>query len=173
MAPAVCASASGLPFRDAAFDGVLAILTLHHWPDLSRGLAEMRRTSRKRIVILTFDTSVGNFWLTDYFPEILALDGEMMPSLSEVRRHLGDFEVIDVPVPHDCVDGFLGAFWRRPEAYLEEQVRNGTSVFSLMSDVDTGVQRLRADLDSGDWHKRYGSLLNQSELDLGYRLLVA
>jgi len=172
-APAVCASASELPFQDGAFDASLAVLTVHHWPDLARGLTELRRTTRKRRVILTFDTSVGNFWLTDYFPEILTLDEEMMPSLSEIRRHLGDFDTVDVPISHDCVDGFLGAFWRRPEAYLEAEVRNGTSVFSLMTDVDTGVKRLRTDLESGEWLKQYGGLLEKSELDLGYRLLIA
>ena len=172
-APAVCASAEGLPFRDDAFDASLAVLTIHHWPDLDIGLGELKRIARKRTVLLTFDTSVGNFWLTDYFPEIPLLDAEMMPSLSKIGRYLGDFEVIKVPVPHDCVDGFLGAFWRRPEAYLEEEVRSGTSVFSLMTDVDRGVARLRADLDSREWQKRYGAILAESELDLGYRLLIA
>lgn len=172
-APAVRGSASALPFRDEAFDGSLAILTLHHWPDLEGGLDELRRTSRKRTVILTFDTSVGGFWLTDYFPEISEIDAESMPPISKIRRHLGVVDVLDVPVPHDCVDGFWGAYWRRPEAYLHADVRNGISVFSNMQHLESGLERLRSDLESGEWHSRYGSVLEKQELDLGYRLLIA
>ncbi len=172
-APVVRASATALPFRDAVFDASLAILTLHHWPDLSRGLDELRRASRRRTVILTFDTSVGGFWLTDYFPEILEIDARSMPAISDLARQLGKVEVVDVPVPHDCVDGFLGAYWRRPEAYLQPAVRNGISVFPQMADVESGVDRLRADLASGAWRDRYGWLLDRQEFDLGYRLVVA
>ena len=119
-------------------DRSLAILTLHHWPDLERGLDELRRTSRKRTVILTFDTSVGGFWLTDYFPEILEVDSKTMPPISKIRRHLGDVAILDVPVPHDCTDGFLGAYWRRPEAYLQAEVRTGISLFSRLP-VNVGL----------------------------------
>jgi len=171
--PAVRASATQLPFRDASFDASLAVLTVHHWPDLSRGLAELRRVARARVVILTFDTSVGGFWLTDYFPAIREIDQRSMPAVSEIQRSLGASEVFDIPVPHDCVDGFLGAYWRRPHAYLDPGVRSAISVFCRIEDVDSGVARLRADLDSGEWHRRNGPVLERSEVDLGYRLIVA
>jgi len=171
--PAVRASATHLPFRDASFDASLAILTIHHWPDVSRGLEELRRAARNTVVILTFDTSVGGFWLTDYFPEIMEVDRQQMPPLSEVQGRLGPSEVFDVPVPHDCTDGFLGAYWRRPHAYLDAGVRSAISVFSQIVDVDSGLSSLRADLESGDWHRRYGSVLDSPEMDLGYRLVVA
>ena len=172
-APAVRGTAAALPFADASFDASLAVLTIHHWPDLAGGMHELRRTARKRVVLLTFDTSIGGFWLTDYFPEILELDAQAMPSFDELRKHLGAFRVEEVPVPHDCVDGFLGAYWRRPEAYLEPAVRNATSVFSMLKELDAGVERLSTDLASGEWQQRYGHLLERDELDLGYRLLVA
>jgi ubiquinone/menaquinone biosynthesis C-methylase UbiE len=54
-APAVQASARRLPFRDLSFDAALAILTIHHWPSLGDGLAEMRRVARQRVAILTWD----------------------------------------------------------------------------------------------------------------------
>lgn len=93
----------------------------------------------------------------------------------EIRSHqLPDrIEVFDVPVPHDCSDGFLGAYWRRPEAYLEEEVRAAISVFSRIGSLEAGLVRLRADLESGEWQRRYGSLPRRTELDLGYRLVVA
>lgn len=171
--PAVRASATDLPFRDESFDASLAILTLHHWPDVSRGIDELRRAARRTVVILTFDTSVGGFWLTDYFPEILEIDQRTMPAVSAIERQLGKARVFDVPIPHDCADGFLGAYWRRPHAYLDAGVRSAISVFSRIGSLEAGLARLRADLESGSWHRRYGGLLSRSSLDLGYRLLVA
>ncbi len=171
--PAVRASATNLPFRDESFDAALAVLTVHHWPDVRRGIEELRRTARKTVVILTFDTSVGGFWLTEYFPEILAVDQRSMPPMSTIQLQLGTTEVFDVPIPHDCTDGLLGANWRRPHAYLDAGVRSATSVFSQIGDLEPGLSRLRADLESGSWHRRYGHLLSRHELDLGYRLIVA
>ena len=171
--PAVRASATNLPFRDESFDASLAVLTLHHWPDLSRGIGELRRAARRTVVILTFDTSVGGFWLTDYFPEILEVDRRTMPALSAIVRQLGTSRVFDVPIPHDCTDGFLGAYWRRPHAYLYASVRSAISVFSRIGSLEPGLTRLRADLESGAWHQRYGHVLDRLEIDLGYRLVVA
>jgi SAM-dependent methyltransferase len=171
--PAVRASATNLPFRDENFDASLAVLTLHHWPDLSRGIEELRRAARRTVVILTFDTSVGGFWLTDYFPEILDVDRRTMPALSAIERHLGTSKVFDVLIPHDCTDGFLGAYWRRPHAYLDAGVRSAISVFSRIRSLEPGLSRLRADLESGAWRRRYGHVLDCSEIDLGYRLVVA
>jgi SAM-dependent methyltransferase len=172
-APAVRASASSLPFRDGAFDASLAVLTIHHWPDLEGGLRELRRAARRRVVILTFDPSVAAFWLTDYFPEILEIDRRTLPAMSVLRRHLGRIQVFDVPIPHDCADGFLGAYWMRPEAYLSADIRAAISVFSKMRDVEHGLDVLRRDLASGEWHRRYAELLRRSTIDLGYRLVVA
>lgn len=171
--PAVRASATDLPFRDESFDAALAVLTLHHWPDPARGIAELRRVARATVVILTFDTSVGGFWLTDYFPEILEIDRRTMPELSLIERQLGTAEISSVPIPHDCSDGLLGAHWRRPEAYLDAGTRGATSVFARIGNVETGLARLRDDLESGAWRRRYADLLDRDEIDLGYRLVVS
>jgi SAM-dependent methyltransferase len=172
-APVVRASATHLPFRDASVDAALAVLTIHHWPDLSRGLRELRRVARQTVVILTFDPSADWFWLIDYFPEMPDIDRQSMPSLAEIQRHMGSITVFDVPIPHDCMDGFLGAYWRRPQAYLDANIRSAISLFSKLRSVETGLAALRADLDSGVWYKRYQHLLDRSELDIGYRLIVA
>jgi SAM-dependent methyltransferase len=171
-APAVRASGTGLPFRDASFDASLAVLTLHHWPDPALGIRELRRVARHRVVILSFDPS-ARFWLADYFPEIPEIDAASLPPLSELASRLGRVAVSEVPVPHDCTDGFLGAYWRRPERYLDASVRSAISVFSRLRRLDAGLAALRADLASGAWQRRYGQLLAQDELDLGYRLLVS
>ena len=172
-APAVRASATHLPFRDEIFDASLAVLTIHHWPDLGRGLQELRRASRRNVVILTCDPSLTGFWLTDYFPEILEIDRRIMPPLAELERHLGRIAVFDVPIPYDCTDGFLGAYWRRPKAYLSADIRAAISTFAKVRDVEHGLAVLRRDLASGEWRSRYGHLLHRSTLDLGYRLVVA
>jgi SAM-dependent methyltransferase len=172
-APAVRASATQLPFPDAGFDAALAVLTLHHWPDLARGLRELRRVARHRVVILSFDPGFHTFWLADYFPEIREIDREQLPPLAEIRRQLGSVEISDVLVPHDCADGFLGAWWRRPHAYLDPGVRSGISTFSKLRQLEPGLAALRADLASGAWQQRYGHLLALDELDVGYRLLVS
>jgi SAM-dependent methyltransferase len=158
---------------DDSFDAALAVLTIHHWPNLSGGLQELRRVARKNIVILTFDTSVGGFWLTEYFPEILQFDRDSMPSISEIQRQLGKLAVFDLPIPHDCTDGFLGAYWRRPQAYLDARIRSAMSIFSKIGALDAGLAALEADLHSGEWQRRYGHLLRRTDLDLGYRLVVA
>lgn len=170
-AQAVCGSAMQLPFADGAFDAALAILTLHHWPDQARGLAEMRRVARKRCVILTWVPDC-EFWLTrDYFPEILERDRTVF-SLKPFRQAFGHFETRPVPVPHDCTDGFLCAYWRRPEAYLDPGVRGAISSFASVPDAAGRLERLRSDIADGTWKARNHALAC-TEADLGYRLVVA
>ena len=173
-APVVQASATDLPFGDGAFAAALAVLTVHHWADRARGLAELARVARGRVVSLTWDPATLGFWLTeDYFPSILTIDRPIFPTVDELREVLGEIEVVPLPVPHDCTDGFLGAYWRRPHAYLDAGVRLAISTFSKIGDVGPGLARLRRDLENGAWARRHGDILARSELDLGYRLVVA
>jgi len=172
-APVVRATAGSLPFRDGSFDATLAVLTIHHWPDKPRGLAELRRTARDRIVILTWDPSDTGFWLSDYFPEILDVDRRIFPPIDRYGDKIGTVTVSTVPIPHDCSDGFLGAYWRRPAAYLDPEVRLAISTFSRIREVERGLEALRRDLESGYWDRRYGAVLTQDTADLGYRLLVS
>ncbi|MGH0033004.1 MAG: class I SAM-dependent methyltransferase [Myxococcota bacterium] len=174
-APAVRGSAVALPFADGCFDATLASLTLHHWPDPLRGLAEMRRVSRRQ-VIFCFDPghSHDEFWLLrDYVPQIVALDARIHPSFREIEEVLGPLRVVPVPIPHDCSDGFLCAFWRRPEVYLDAATRRSISTFSMVDDVDEAMERLRRDLADGSWARRNADLLERESMDFGYRLLLA
>lgn len=172
-APAVQALAEALPFRDAALDASTAILTIHHWPDWRRGVRELARVARRRVVLLTWDPSAPGFWLVDdYFPELLRVDRQIFPSMDELRAELGRVQVRSVEIPHDCVDGFLGAYWRRPQAYLKPGVRGAISSFSRIANVESGLARLRDDLLNGVWDRRYQWLLARETLDLGYRLVA-
>ncbi len=176
-AQVVQALAEALPFADGTFDSALAVLTLHHWSDLARGINEMRRVARRRAVVLTWDQEVWEeFWLVrEYLPCIRDLDRPRAISIRDLVSLLGGANVFSVPIPHDCVDGIHGAFWRRPEAYLDPSVRAGISTYALMSEEDRerGLRALAADLESGAWRERHGELLALTELDLGYRLVVA
>ena len=172
-APAVQASAESLPFADDSFDASMAVLTVHHWSDQERGLAEMRRVTRGNIVLLTFDPAFRDFWLTDYFPGLITLDEGQMPAMVDYERWLGPVEISPVMIPHDCTDGFLSAYWRRPAAYLDDRVRRAMSSFWTLGDVSEQLAALRADLDSGAWEARYGALLSEDQIDCGYRLVTA
>lgn len=166
-APAVPGFAEELPFADDSFDAAMAVLTVHHWSDPRKGLAEMRRVARGTVAVLTFDPASRVQWLLDYWPELARLDAEIMPPLALYGEVLGEIEHVPVPIPHDCVDGFLYAYWRRPAAYLDPRIRRAISSFWKI-DAEPGVARLKADLSNGEWEKRYGGLLTQESCDAGY-----
>jgi SAM-dependent methyltransferase len=174
-APVIRAFAEELPFEDGSFDAAMAVLTDHHWSDHVRGLAEMRRVA-KRVVLFTWDpATVHDMWIVrDYLPRVpdLIPDGFR---LAHTLARLGDAAAEPVPIPHDCLDGFFHAYWRRPEAYLNPVVRAGISVFAHLEPgaVKEGMDRLRRDLESGEWQRRNADLLELEEVDAGYRLIVA
>ena len=171
--PVIQGVAENLPFDDNAFDAAMATLTVHHWTDKQKGLAEMRRVARERVVILTFDAYFDGFWLVDYFPALQELDKQQMPLMSDYSDWLGPVEISEVPIPAECTDGFLCAYWQRPEAYLDEKIRTAISSFWKIGDLTEGLARLEADLDSGGWEDRYGQLRGLQTLDCGYRLVVS
>ena len=176
-APAVHGVAEALPLDDDSVDAALAVSTLHHWVDVRAGLRELRRVARKRIVVFTWDTGyAGTFWLTrDYLPEIDEWTVAQLPPLDMICAELGSVETRRLPIPRLCRDGFLRAFWGRPEAYLDPGVRSSISQFNLVDPgaLARGVARLREELASGEWDRRNGDLRGREELDVGYVLLVA
>ena len=176
-APCVAASAESLPFEDQSFDAAMAFSTVHHWHDPIAGLREMRRVAR-RVVVFTHDASDTGwrhrFWLTrDYLPEVADFSVGR-PSLTEHARAIGA-RMEPVLIPWDCADGFFEAFWRRPEAYLDEDVRRGISVWARVGpDAEQrAVRSLRADLASGRWAERNRDLVDLEAAELGARLLIA
>jgi SAM-dependent methyltransferase len=175
-APVVCGVAEQLPFRDGAFDVSLAVFTVHHWSDPSAGLTEMRRVARKQVVV-TWDPDVfaRQFWLVrDYLPEAAARETRLA-TLATVLARLGSATTERLLVPDDCTDGFFGAYWKRPHAYLDATVRGAISGLALLdqSVVSVAMERLQFDLGQGRWHARYSELMELREIDLGYRLVVA
>lgn len=176
-APCIKAWAEELPFEDASFDAAMAVMTVHHWSDRARGLREMRRVARQRVVVFTWDPAyIAAFWLVaEYLPEVVALDVPRFPTMADFQAILPGARVERVPIPHDCTDGFFGAFWGRPEAYLDPSIRRGISVFrQLPEEVTTpAIAKLATDLRTGAWDKCHGGLRKSPALDVGYRIVVA
>ncbi|MCB1663597.1 MAG: class I SAM-dependent methyltransferase [Pseudomonadales bacterium] len=166
-------SAECLPFHDNSFDTSLAVLTIHHWKDIQKGLSELKRVTRGKVIILTWNGDFGDFWLPDYLPEIATIDVELFPPVSQLSEWLGpktNAEVLEIP--YDCTDGFMCAYWRRPEMYLIPEARQAISTFSRIGDASSGLNSLRKDINTGHWHNQYESLLEKASLDCGYRLVV-
>jgi SAM-dependent methyltransferase len=178
-APAVVGRAEALPFVDASVDACTAFLTVHHWENKERGLREMRRVARDRVVVFTFvpgATEESARWLSNaYFPVIERFDATVFPPASLYEKVLGPCRLVPVAIPTDCTDGFLDAYWSRPEAYLDPNVRDGISAFRLMSknDLWDGLSRLERDLEEGAWDLRFGRLRHEHAFDAGLRLVIA
>ena len=164
--------AENLPFRENAFDISMAILTIHHWSDIESGLKEMVRVSRKRLILFTWIGYGNDFWLENYIQEIRDVDYKLFPSLEKLEMILRNISVETIDIPYDCSDGFMGAYWRRPEAYLDPNVRRAISTFSRLPNIQESLDRLQDDIYSGAWSQKHGHLLEKESLDLGYRLVV-
>ncbi len=175
-APVVQGAAEHLPVRSGSFDAAMALLTIHHWADLDAGLKELRRVAR-RVVVFTFDAAVHDaFWLfSDYIPEATTTVSQRPPSPEEISARLGGARVDVVPVPPLCRDGFTLAYWQRPQAYLDPEVRKCCSTFAELPDrlVEERIDRLAADLKSGRWNANHSRLLDANSFDGGLRLVVS
>jgi len=174
--PAIAATAEQLPFPDGSFDAAMAMVTVHQWPELERGLRELRRVSRGLVVVLTFDPdALDRLWLVDYLPELIASERRRFPPLQRLADVLGHCTITELSIPLDCMDGFLEAYYGRPEAFLDPAVRRAQSSWSFLDPaiVERGLSRLRADLASGRWDRRYGQLRSQPEFAGALRLVVS
>jgi SAM-dependent methyltransferase len=174
--PAIAASAESLPFDDNSFDVAMGCLTIHHWPDVAGGIREVRRVTRGKLLFMTFDPDgLGAFWNQDYFPELVAIERERYPDFDTLKACLPEDEFLTrpIPVPLLCTDGFQEAFYGRPEAFLDPVVRKSQSAWGFIdATTETSyVEALRADLESGDWERRYGHLRTQPHLMCGLSLV--
>jgi ubiquinone/menaquinone biosynthesis C-methylase UbiE len=172
--------AEAVPLATDAVDGVICILASHHFPSLRDATLEMMRVSRGPILMFTYDPRVAEtLWLQDYFGEIFAGSALLFPSIDEVCELFAAeglrATAVAFPLPHDLEDLFLAAAWRRPELYLDPGVRACISGFALADDawVDSRIERLRTDLQTGLWHQKYGAVLDRQEIDAGYRFVAA
>jgi SAM-dependent methyltransferase len=164
-APAVIATAEKLPFDDDAFEAGMALVTVHHWPDLKVGLRELRRVVSGPICILTGDPdALDKFWNVEYFPEVVAIEKRRYPPVQSIIDALGGKASAQIlPIPLDCVDGFQEAFYGRPETFLQPEVRKAQSAWGFLPEgaEEIIVKRLEDDLKSGAWDRKYGHFRQQ------------
>ncbi len=175
--PAINAKGDNLPFDDNSFDATMAMVTIHHWPDMDKGLKELRRVTKEQVIIMTFDPSaLDNFWNVHYFPELIEVEKARYPTIEFIKNALGgNCEVVEIPIPLDCVDGFQEAFYGRPEAFLEKEVRLSQSAWGFLSEEvqDRLVKKLDDDLKSGEWDKKYGHYRTQPFFTCALRLIIS
>jgi hypothetical protein len=168
--------AENLPLDDQSVDAAMAMVTVHQWSDLRKGLAELRRVTRGPIVVLTFDgDALDRYWLAEYAPGLITVERRRYPAIEAIRAGLGGTtRVIPIPVPIDCVDGFTEAYYARPEAFLDPAVRRSQSAWSFVAKLDQQrfVETLRDDLTSGAWDKRYGFWRTMPHFEGSLRLIV-
>ncbi len=177
LVPAIRAFAEDIPLDDQSVDASLASITIHQWSDTERGISELRRVTRGPIIILTFDgDALGNFWLADYAPEVIAAEGRRYPDISDLCAKLGGETSVDaVQISIDCVDGFTEAFYARPEKFLEDSVRRSQSAWTFVSEnsQSASVTRLQKELESGKWDEKYGQWREAPFFAGSLRLIVS
>ncbi|HYI43243.1 MAG TPA: class I SAM-dependent methyltransferase [Sphingomicrobium sp.] len=165
LSVAIDAVAEDLPFASASFDASMAIVTVHQWSSLEKGLAEMRRVTRGPVVLLVCDPlRMKDYWLNDYIPEVREIEASRFPPIERLAAALGgEVEVKPVAVPLNCRDGFNEAYYGRPEAFLNPEARLACSSWSLVPEeaVERFVRHLSRDLATGRWDEKYGHLRAQ------------
>jgi SAM-dependent methyltransferase len=174
-APAVRAAAEHLPVRDGTFDAVMAVMTMHHWGDWRRGLAELRRVARRQVVVAADTAQLAGFWLAaDYLPELAAYETRQLSAV-QIAAELGSSDIAPLPLPPDFTDGMYPAFWRRPHAFLDEDLWQCSSSLARLGPAvrRRAISQLDADLANGSWEARHGQLLGDASFDAGFRLIVA
>jgi SAM-dependent methyltransferase len=175
-APALACTAESLPLDDDSVDAAMACVTIHHWPERARGLAELRRVARGPVVVFTFELDALIPWQLDHFAEPMAIERPRFGTVEQVAAELGGSTRIEtIPTPADCTDGFFEAFWNRPEAFLDPTVRASQSIWEL---VEPEVQeriavRLAADLESGRWDEEHGALRERQSYEGSLRLVIS
>jgi SAM-dependent methyltransferase len=175
-APAIAARAEALPFDDDSVDAAMACVTIHHWEPPAAGLAELRRVARGLVVVFTFDLDDLPVWQREHLAEGLLIERPRFPAIADVAAALGGRTRVErVPTPGDCADGFFEAFWRRPEALLDPEVRGAQSMWALLEPgaEERIVGRLHTALRSGAWDAAHGHLREQVSYDGALRLVIS
>lgn len=170
--PVVQGIAELLPFPDHSFSHALTILSMHHWTDQELAFSEINRVATDKFIAVSWNPDSEPFWLTrDYFLEIVDMDRDNFPSISLFKDHFDHVKIEPLFIPEDCTDGFLAAYWKRPSAYLDPAVRNSISSFAKMGDISETLTQLESDINSGQWHQKNASILNESQIDAGYIII--
>src|SRR5207302_1951615 len=77
----------------------------------------------------------------------------------------GAADIVSMPIPLNCQDGFNEAYYGRPERLLDPEVRSACSAWSFVDRavIDSFEAHLRRDLAAGTWDATYGHFRTQPE----------
>jgi ubiquinone/menaquinone biosynthesis C-methylase UbiE len=173
-------TAESIPLPDKSVDGVVVILALHHFPSFRNAALEFSRICPNGpIVIFTFDPrECEDFWFKVYFPEIWEQAFNYFPPIHELVQSIAkvgqwSVELHKFLLPNNLSDWFMAVGWNKPELYLNAQIRKSMSGFALADPtmVQSGIQRLKEDLESGIWDSKFGYLRQRKDFDAGYRFV--
>lgn len=175
------ASSEQLPFENNSFNGATAIFTVHHWSDINAGLKEIYRILKpgSKLVMLSFTPEqIMNYWLCKYFPITMQNSSVVVLPQQEMEQVFfqAGFNEINTEkyfVHEELTDFFLYANKYRPERYLDAEIRNGASSFTVYADqeeVKEGLVNLERDIKTG----LIENIINDHENDMGdYLFYVA
>ena len=128
------------------------------------------------MVLLSCDPDlVERFWLNDYAPLVLSTEARRYPPLPAIAKALGgDVDILPLPIPLDCRDGFNEAYYGRPEMLLQAGARKANSAWSFVdpATADAYVAHLGDDIETGVWDRKHAALRTQQEFDGSLRLVV-
>jgi hypothetical protein len=132
--PKLDAVAEALPFEDGYFEASMGTFTVHQWPDLDAGLAELRRVTTGPMVILTCDPdTLDRFWLNEYCPEVISTEARRYPPIRRSADGLGArSEGHPAPIPLHCTDRFNQTYYGRPKGLLDLGARLACSAWSFV-----------------------------------------
>jgi hypothetical protein len=119
---------------------------------------------------------LDGFWLADYLPDHAAAERARFTGVDRIAAGLGGAVTNEaIPIPRDCTDGFVEAFYARPEALLDPVVRAAQSAWEFIdADAATrGLARLATDLASGDWDARHGRFRSLPSYEGPLRLITS
>lgn len=175
--------AEKIPLSNLSVDAVICTLATHHFTSLELFLSETYRILKKDgiLIIFTFDPLLTgeDDWLKEYFNNFHSTATKSVP-----RQH-NFIEIIEkiyrnqpivsnFSLPPDLTDQFFYSGWKTPEKYLDSNFRRGISVFALAdsNSIDTYINKLKIDLQNGNWDKKYSDVRNKNSFNGGYYFLV-
>ncbi len=170
--------AKQLPFENNSFDGATCILGTQHIKDINAAFKEAYRVINKGryVIFTTTPEQMRQYWLKEYFPELIEGGIRTMENFETLKKALANagFENIRQEkffVTNEVQDWFLYAGKYCPEAYLNQKIRAGISLFHLSEykeEVERGLERLEKDIKS----QKIKEIIAKYENDIGDYLFV-
>lgn len=171
--------AEDIPLKDGYVDGIVCLAAVHHFSDRNKAFAEMSRILKpggKAVIFGADHKSRKSLWLDDYFRPTQSTD---YPSAKKVADELekafdSKSKTEYFPIPAEVQDCFFVSGWRRPWFYLDNTFCANISPLAKApkEELNAFQEKLRKDIFSGKWEKKYGKILKKKTFDGGYYFIT-